>query len=173
MENASKALLMAASILIGMLILSLAVYLFISFGSTSSELHKQKEEQQLQQFNSQFTSYVGKEGSTIYDVVTVANLATENNIYYEFEKRNIIADGKDNYISVVFENSNIGSYHGKKIEKGYKYVGSIDYNELIHLDLQKMTTTTDPEVSNLTQYKCKVEISPTTHRVYKVVFTKK
>ena len=41
MENASKALIMAAGVLIGILILSLAVYLFVSFGNTSRELHKQ------------------------------------------------------------------------------------------------------------------------------------
>ena len=33
MENASKALLMAAGVLIGVLILSLAVYLFENFGT--------------------------------------------------------------------------------------------------------------------------------------------
>lgn len=173
MENASKALLMAASILIGMLILSLAVYLFVSFGTTSAELHKQKEEQQLQQFNAQFISYEGKEGITIYDVVTVANLATESNIYYEFGKRDVVTDGKDNYISVIFQNSSIGEYNGKKIEKGYNYTGSIDYNKLINLDLKNMTTVTNPETSNLTQYKCQVEISEITQRVYKVIFTKK
>lgn len=107
MENASKALIMAAGLLIGILILSLAVYLFVSFGSTSSELHKQNEEKQIEQFNSQFTSYEGKEGITIYDVVTIANLATENNIYYDFEKRNTLTDGKDNYISVQFKNTSI------------------------------------------------------------------
>lgn len=32
MENASKALIMAGGVLIGILILSLAVYLFIDFG---------------------------------------------------------------------------------------------------------------------------------------------
>lgn len=89
MENASKALLMAAGVLIGMLILSLAIYLIISFGTTSAEFHEQNRRQQLDQFNSQFTSYVGKEGITIHDVVTIANLATETNIYYEFKKRNI------------------------------------------------------------------------------------
>lgn len=168
MENASKALLMAAGILIGMLILSLAVYLFVSFGTTAAELHKQKEEQQLQQFNSQFTSYVGKEGITIYDVVTVANLATENNIYYEFEKRDKVADGKDNYISVTFRNSSIREYNERQIEKGDNYTrNNIDYNQLINLDLSNM------EITDLTQYKCEVEISETTQRVYKVTFSKK
>ena len=42
MENASKALLMAAEVLIGLLILSLAVYLFADFGSTSAEINKKK-----------------------------------------------------------------------------------------------------------------------------------
>lgn len=103
MENASKALIMAAGVLIGILIISLAVYLFVSFGSTSAEIHKQNDEQQIEQFNSQFTSYEGKK-CTIYDVVTVANLATENNKYYDFEKRTTKTIGNDNYISVKVSN---------------------------------------------------------------------
>lgn len=103
MENASKALLMAAGVLIGILIISLAVYLFVSFGSTSAKIHKQNDEQQIEQFNSQFISYEGKK-CTIYDVVTVANLATENNKYYEFNKRQTQTNGNDNYISVKVGN---------------------------------------------------------------------
>lgn len=156
MENASKALLMAAGVLIGILILSLAVYLFVSFGSTSAELHKQNEAQQIAQFNSQFTSYEGKEGLTIYDVITVANLATESNIYYEFPKRNSMATGTDNYISVI--------YNGVPIEKGYDYHGNINYNDYIKNDLRD---------EDLQEYTCKVNISQTTQRVYQVIFTKK
>ena len=87
MENASKALLIAASVLIGLLIISLAVYLFITFGTQSAQMHRQIDENRLGEFNSQFTSYEGKDGLTIYDVITVANLATENNKYYEFKSR--------------------------------------------------------------------------------------
>ena len=103
MENASKALLMAASVLIGILIISLAVYLFVTFGSASAKMHKQNEVQQIAQFNSQFTSYEEKE-CTIYDVITLANLATENNKYYEFNKRQNKTNGNDNYISVKVSN---------------------------------------------------------------------
>lgn len=85
MENASKALLMAASVLIGVIILSLAIYLYVSFGGSVQEMGEQMEEGQLQQFNNKFTSYVDKETLTIYDVVTVANLAKDNNAYYELE----------------------------------------------------------------------------------------
>ena len=60
MENASKALLMAAGVLIGVLILTLAVYLFATFGATSAELHKQQATDRLNEFNSQFTSYEEK-----------------------------------------------------------------------------------------------------------------
>lgn len=158
MENASKALLMAAGVLIGLLILSLAVYLFVSFGTTSAEIHKQNEAQQLEQFNTQFTSYVGKEGITIYDVVTVANLATESNIYYEFGKKT--ANGKDNYISVYYLNNNIEGGYGENMTE----ISNI-YNRLISKDIGKDGT--------LPQYNCQVQLSETTGRVYQVKFTKK
>lgn len=87
MENASKALLMAGGVLIGILILSLAAYLFVDFGSTSAEIHRQNEEKQITEFNSKFTSYEGykdKDGNwqiTIYDIITLAEYAKENNTY--------------------------------------------------------------------------------------------
>ncbi|MBQ2938368.1 MAG: hypothetical protein IJE05_05805 [Clostridia bacterium] len=83
MENASNALVMAGGVLIGILIISLAVYLFVDFGTTSAQIHQQTEERQITEFNSKFTSYENKEGLTIYDVVTVAEYAYENNKYYE------------------------------------------------------------------------------------------
>lgn len=160
MENASKALLMAAGVLIGLLVISLAVYLFTSFASTSADVHKQNEQQQIEQFNSQFTSYVGKEEITIYDVVTVANLATENNRYYGYYKR-IYAQNPDNatdsYISVKLENSTI--------EKG-KEIKTND-NELIKNELEKINR------SELPQYNCQVYISSITGRVCLVEFKNK
>lgn len=83
MENASNALIIAGGVLIGVLIISLAVYLFADFGSTSAEINKKTEEQQLVQFNSKFTVYESTEKKwTIYDIVTVAGYAHENNVYY-------------------------------------------------------------------------------------------
>ena len=176
MENASKALLMSAGVLVGILILSLAAYLFITFGSTSAEMHKENEEKQINEFNTKFTSYVGKENVTIYDVVTVANLATENNINYEYNKRNTSGDGKDSYISVQFINSDISDYNGRFIERGFdsnsKDIADY-YNKLIARDLANMSNNPDPETSELTQYKCKTFISNYTKRVYKIVFEKK
>ena len=39
MENAARALTMAAGVLIGIMIISIAVYLFTSLGNTSSEIY--------------------------------------------------------------------------------------------------------------------------------------
>lgn len=164
MENASKALLMAAGVLIGILILSLTIYLFTSFASTSSEVHKENVKQQRDQFNSQFTSYEGKDDNTIYSIVTVANLATETNKYYEYNKRNSQTNGKDYYISVRF--------NGNFIERGLNNSATQitnDYNSLIADEIKKINNTS----LDLPRYNCKVKISGETGRVYLVEFTPK
>ncbi|OKZ74172.1 MAG: hypothetical protein BHW00_05485 [Clostridium sp. 26_22] len=96
MENASKALIMAGGVLIGVLIISLAVYLFVSFGQTSAEINSQNAQKQINQFNSQFTSYEGNNQLTAHDLITVTNFAIENNKYY---------DNDSNYIVEVFLNN--------------------------------------------------------------------
>lgn len=162
MENASKALLMAAAMLVGILILSIAVYLFVSFGATSAEIHKQNEENRLNQFNTQFTAYEGKKDVTIYDVITIANLATENNIYYEFEQRNN-TDGKDNYISVYLQDTGY-------IEKAYSNnTRNTNYDNLLSADLENIDTND----GTLQKYECQVYISEITQRVYKVTINKR
>lgn len=163
MENASKALLMAASVLIGVMILSIAAYLFITFGGTSKELHNQRLEQNLAAFNFQFTSYEEKEELTIYDVVAVAGLATETNKYYEYNKRDSVADGKDSYVSVLFINNSISEFNNKYIEKGLNISENEItnfYNRLISKDIDNLTSPN----YKLTNYKCTVQISNTTRK---------
>ena len=79
MENASKALLMTGSILIGVLILSLMVTLFISSRELSNEYDTTKKSEAIQQFNVNFTKYIGQE-LTIHQVVTICNFARLNNV---------------------------------------------------------------------------------------------
>ena len=83
MENATKALLMAAGILIGVLILSLVAYLYTSFSTTAAEVNQRNERQQLVQFNTQFTTYLGNNNLSIYDIITATNTAKENNSEYQ------------------------------------------------------------------------------------------
>lgn len=164
MENASKALLMAAGVLIGLLILSLAVYLFATFGASSAEIHKQNEVNQLNQFNTQFTSYEGKEDITIYDIITVANLANDNN--YNYELNETYRENKNSYyISVKIKNSYI-EYGFSNIKLGTKYIQKT-YDAKIQNDLNRLVE------GKLPTYNCTVDISNITGRVYKVTFSEK
>ena len=166
MENATKAIIMVASFLIGIMILSLAVYLFVSFGASSAEINNQIETDRINQFNVQFTVYDGKEVD-IYEVVTIANLATDNNINFDFGTRTSEASEKDMFIQVNFKPKSATT---QRIEnKTNEY-----YNKLIYDDLQKVETQTDENGKKVlvkNKYKCKVDISSVTQRVYKVTFT--
>ena len=94
MENASKALLMAAAVLIGVIILSIGVYLFVYFSDYAIGVEDDVRTNQIAQFNSQFLSYQGKE-LTIYDVITLANMAKDYN------QENGYASGQTGYITVT------------------------------------------------------------------------
>ena len=79
MENASKALLMAGGILVGVLILALMITLFISSSKISSEYDNTKQITGVQQFNVNFTKYLGQD-LTIHQVITITNFANQNNV---------------------------------------------------------------------------------------------
>lgn len=139
MENASNALLIAGGVLIGVLILSLAVYLFADFGSTSADINQRTTEQQLAQFNSKFTVYESSDFKwTIYDIVTVAGYAHENNKYYTdnmTEAETNSADFNNNYkITVKLKGSQIFSY----TENIQDYMAD-NYNSMIHDEVTKNT----------------------------------
>ena len=100
MENASKALMMAASVLLGLMIISVGVALFNSFSGSSANIMSQIEQAQIAEFNSQFLKYYGeireyneetkkekvkKIKITAHDVVSLANLAKKNNIEYDVD----------------------------------------------------------------------------------------
>lgn len=101
MENASKALIMAGGVLIGVLILSLMVYLFLSFGANSKEIYDRIEDNQLLQFNANFNVYEGREDLTIHQVVSVASLAKENNEKYP--------NRADHQVQVILNNMGVDS----------------------------------------------------------------
>lgn len=88
MENASKALLMAAGILIGILILSLMTSLFISSKELSSSYEETKKSEAIQQFNVNFTQYLGQD-LNIHQVITIYNFAKQNG----FEELDIVKAG--------------------------------------------------------------------------------
>ena len=101
MENASKALLMAAGVLIGILILSLMVTLFLSAKDVSSRHDQVKRTEEVEQFNTNFTKYVGK-NITMHQVITINNFAKiENN---KIKTVNVIKDGSFNISTTQIKN---------------------------------------------------------------------
>lgn len=146
MENASKALLMVATVLVGILILSIGVYLFSIFGDFSSETAKQIEEKKISEFNAQFYKYLGQKECRAHDIVTVANLANENN------KNNEYTDS----------DRNTGTYYIKVIVDGKSYEGETNDTYMQFLK--------DNPVTN---FECtKVEINNNTKLVKSITFEK-
>ena len=87
----------------GVVILSLAAYLFVTFSSSADDVKSEIANNQLNKFNSQFLAYEQREDLTVYDILTAANLAENNNKYYQLEP------GDTNYITVKVDNSVVNS----------------------------------------------------------------
>lgn len=116
MENASKALAIAAGVLIGVLTIGLLVYLFSSAGSMFNEEKKGIEVQQLKEFNDQYESYHRNllRGT---DVISIINKMINNNTKYgpsgsneteylmsmEFEMKEELVYTKNGIADVSFE----------------------------------------------------------------------
>ena len=153
MENASKALLMAAGVLMGVVILSLAAYLFVTFSSSADDVKSEIANNQLNKFNSQFLAYEQREDLTVYDILTAVNLAENNNKYYQLEP------GDTNYITVKVDNSVVNS---TDIEKKIKPESLEKEGEMKEDNLGG---------KSLKNYRCNVLLSDITGRVNAVNFS--
>lgn len=97
MENASRALLIAGGILLGILILALMITLFESSRSLTESYDNTKQEEKIQQFNANFTKYIGQI-LDVHKAVTISNFAKENGVAVDPD--NINSDSiKNNYDS--------------------------------------------------------------------------
>ena len=153
MENASKALIMAAAVLIGVMIISLAVYLFLYFGSYAEGVENQNNENQISQFNSQFLSYQGKEGLTIYDVISIANMAKDYNAENGFYDTNDLG-----YIQVSVPGTISSKVSSNPSLTNTNNINLIDNRYIYNGD------------KTLIEYKCtSVEINSTTRKVSKII----
>lgn len=84
MENAAKALLIAGGVMIAILLLTLFAYIFSHIATSTSSIYSTLEESEITKFNQQFLNYEGRgvgslDPLTIQDVVTIINLAKDNN----------------------------------------------------------------------------------------------
>lgn len=165
MENASKALIMAGTILISIMVISLGVYIINMFGEYTAEQEQERANQQIAEFNAQFLKYEGRTDITAQDIVTVANLAKENNDLYEFDTTDSTADENTYYVEVKINTSN---YRKNNFEKEAEKETFLEDEENI------VSKNASDEVEGLKYYTCRpgaVEISSVTKRVYRITFT--
>ena len=143
MENATKAMLIAAGVLIGIMILSLGAALFVELDTYVESSYEQIRFYEQNSFNAKFTKYISN-NLTIHDIITAANLANENNNFY-----NTTVDEKGNQSSLYVA----------------VYLGGI----AIESDIQNRTVSL--LTGNNKTYKCEsVKISEKTGRVYEIYF---
>ena len=117
MENASEALYMAATILIGMIIVSLFAALFYSFSTSGVKIEAKLAETQLKEFNAKYevfrdSNQFVNEGNTqteynalvsIYDIISLINFTDKTN-HENYSNDDIINFG-------TTENSNSMPYY--------------------------------------------------------------
>ena len=87
MENASKALIMAAEVLVGVLIITCGGIMVRAFSNYGAGTTASMDDTKRTVFNNQFTKYYDSTTITIHDIITVSNLAQENNFTYEYVKK--------------------------------------------------------------------------------------
>lgn len=90
MENASKALIMAASILLGLLLITAFVQVFKAGASVNENYDQTQRTAQLELYNSKFENYNVQE-NTILDIMTVFNLAYSINIASDYEPTSCVS----------------------------------------------------------------------------------
>ena len=77
MDNAVKALLIAATVLVAMVMVSIEVYLYSLYSHQSKEYSATISAVELEKFNSNFDVYIGRDNIKPQEIVTIVNLAKE------------------------------------------------------------------------------------------------
>ena len=84
MENASKALFIVVGVILGVLLLSVMIYVFRQ-GSRVNEAYDQKQiTNQLELYNSRFEEF-DKEDNNIIEAISLANLAYDTNVICDYD----------------------------------------------------------------------------------------
>lgn len=130
MENASKALLIAGSMLLVILVATFAVYMFNRLGTETSNFYQEIKQSDINEFNQQFLQYDVREGEgtlTAHDVISIINLAKNNNQTGKMQVEvEVILDGVS-AISQIKNEQDKNSFLESNIEKKYSCLG-VEYS---------------------------------------------
>lgn len=129
MENATKALLIAAAVLVAILIISLGLVVYNMAAETVNN-SANLSEYEIQSFNEKFTKYVGNNvsGTTVNAMISTVfnhNLAQED----EGRKVAIENESDDDFEGLAIDATSSPG----KVDTGRRYSVSLTYNETSHL----------------------------------------
>lgn len=79
MENASKALIIAGTTLISVMVLGIIVFLINKFSIISDTYTSKLDTVELKKYNSNFEVYINRDDITAQEIVTLVNLSQEKN----------------------------------------------------------------------------------------------
>lgn len=155
MENASKALLIAGEVLIGIIVLSIFAYTFQKVYTLVESYQERSEHQKIIEFNTQFTKYATGAGKYIYteDIVTI----TEQVLNYN---QITVIDSEKIELNIVDEN--LKNLYSTKTQS------TKPFDRTTFLEDYKLRG--DPSHANEKEYrfKCMVKMDSTTSMVNEI-----
>ena len=152
MENATKALLISGGILIAILILSIGVYLFATYGQLGENYERNLSAGEIRKFNSNFIQFEGRDDITAQEIVTL----------YKFVK----AYNEKNETSIA--DIEVKNAIGSNIPNSSNMA-------LTEEDLVKFieNNSNDSTNNNIIYFECtKLEYNPDTGMIYEIEFTR-
>ena len=163
MENAAQALIIAGGVLIGIILLSIAAYLGLTMSEYAANTQAQINRNEVNQFNQRFIEYEGLDNLTIQDVITVKNLALEENKkYFGYNSKTDRASNDNDYIDVILKDS--------------IYIYILDESDKLPAPDNDKECTNENLLNKYLgkEFKCtEVELHPVSGRVNKINFEKK
>ena len=133
MENASKALLIAAEVLLGILIISLGVFLFQAFGEFSMEVDNNIANKNIREFNAQYEEFLSKTTITAQDVITLGNMAKN----YNNTQESIAITVKVNNVESKYMNA-----HTLSDKTTYEFINKYSVENKIYFKCEKVNYNT-------------------------------
>lgn len=77
MGNAARALILIGGVLIGLIVISIGVYIFYSYSSNTETFDQNRVTAEIRKFNVNFTKFEERQDITIQEIVTLINFAQQ------------------------------------------------------------------------------------------------
>jgi len=153
MENASRALIIAATTIIALLIIGSMIYLFRA-GSAVGESYNQRQIQNSRElYNSKFLNF-NRNNNNISDIISICNLAYDSNLSSEYNLGYaVLIDVKiTDERHFVIPNVDVDNFNRKNIllVKGRNVSSDLNFNTIPRVNIYDLMEKSVKEISDIT-----------------------